>query len=177
MGLLKSRKGDIASLIYVIVVIFVLGLVLVLMNAMSDKLYSKLENNLNSSGAISPNSIAISKLQQIHQVDRVIWDYFFLAVFMVYIVSVGLSAYATRISPVFFWLYGILSLVGLLVGVISSNMYQAFITNNALSDVANRFPITNFVLGDYYPTIITLIICITLGLIFSKTPDRVEEFG
>ena len=115
---------------------------------------------------------ALDTLDTIKTKDQSIWDWAFLGIFLGSILAICLSAWAIRISPIFFWIYGILSLIVLAMGVILSNIWQEFAIEGTFTETIANFPITNAILGTYYPLVVTLIIVIMMGLLFGKPPQE-----
>lgn len=169
----KDKKGDIESIIFIVVMLFVIGVVFLLTNDLTHKLLTKMEGTLNSSESLN-STYTLDRVQTIRDKNDYVWDYGFLVLFMGSLLALGLTAYSSRISPVFFWFYVILCMVVLALGVILSNTWQELASNSAMAEVIVRFPITNFILGTYYPTIITGVIMFVIGLLFGKTPDNQE---
>lgn len=167
-----NKKADIASIIYIVIFIFVVGLVLFLVSHMNNLLFSGLENALGNS-TTGTGTEALVVTSQIKASDALIWDYAFLGIFMGSLIAIGLSAYAVRISPVFFWIYGLLSLVVLALGVMLSNTWQSWAGSPEFATSILRFPITNMILGTWYPTIVTGILVVAMGLIFGKPREGV----
>lgn len=171
-SLLYNRKGDIASLIYVVTILFAIGFILVFVNTLNHKLSVATENIFNQSETLQ-NSSAIPAIQKIRAVDDVAWDYAFLGIYVAIMLGLGMTSYATRINIAFFWVYIIMSLVVLMLGIMLSNAWQTAATNEQLSESVARFPITNFFLGSYAPTAITALILVTALLLFAKPPESI----
>lgn len=169
-----NKKGDIASLIYLVIVLFLIGFVFIFGNTLTHKLTTQMEATFNSSTAFNESS-AIPALQKIRTTDDLIWDWAFLALYVGSIAGLAVSAFSTRISVIFYWFYGIMSLGVLLIGVMLSNAWQAAVATDVLSESVTRFPITNFLLGSYAPLAVTAMIMITMILLFGKTPDGVQQ--
>lgn len=165
-----NTKGDIPSLIYLVIVIFLIGFVFIFGNTLTHKLTTQMEASYNSTAA-TQNSSAITALQKIRTTDDYIWDWAFLAIYIGSIAALAVSAYSTRISPIFYWFYGIMGLGVLLLGVMLSNTWQTAVSNPVFADSIGRFPITNFLLGTYAPLAVTAMIVITMILLFAKTPE------
>jgi hypothetical protein len=176
ISLIKNKRGDIPSLIYLVIIIGLIGFVFIFVNKLNHGLLTQEESILNSSIEFQ-NSSAITAIQSIRGVDDVAWDYAFLALYIGSICALGISAYSTRISPIFYWFYFIMSLGVLIIAVMMSNLWQAAVATDALSDSVSRFPITNFLLGSYYPIAVLVMIIITMILLFGKTPDGKGPFG
>lgn len=169
-SLFESKRGDIPSLIYIVVILGVIAFVFIFTSKLSHQLNTQMEIALNSSPEFE-NSSAIPAIQTIRDVNDWAYDYAFLALYIGSLIALGLTAYSTRISPVFYWVYALMSLAVLAVGVLISNTWQAATETEMLSDTVARFPITDFLLGSYYPLAVTALILITMILLFGKTPE------
>lgn len=165
-----NKKGDIPSLIYAVVILFAIGFIFIFMNTLNHKLFTTTEGIFNSSSQLN-NSQAIPTLQKIRATDDVAWDWAFLALYIGMMIALGMTAYATRISMAFYWIYIISSLFVLALGVAMSNGWQTAVSTGALQEAATRFPITNILLGSYAPIAVTALILITAILLFGKTPE------
>lgn len=166
-----NKKGDFESLLYLVIMIFVLGFIFIFTNTLNSKLSIAEESIFNSSTDFQ-NSSAIPALQKIRTVDNYAWDYGFLALYIGSIAALAVSAYSTRISTIFYWVYGLLSLGVLAVGVMLSNTWQATVDNPQMTEAVSHFPITNFLLGTYAPIAVTAMIMVVMILLFGKTPEQ-----
>ena len=164
-------KGDIPSILFAIISIVVIGIIFFFLNHVNDQLYTGLEDQLESNAKYNTSEI-IDPLEKIHRVDNSVWDYAFLAIAMGYFLALILSMYATRISAVFYWIYGLVAMFGLLLATILSNLWQEMVANGEFVTTLTRFPITNAVLGTYYPTLITAVLVIAMVLLFGKRPGE-----
>lgn len=168
--LINNKRGDIASLIYVVTIIFCIGFILIFVNKLNHQIFEAEEKIFNTSVEFQ-NSSAITAIQKIRSVDDVAWDYAFLGIYFAVMLGLGMTAYATRITIAFFWVYIVMALFVLALGVILSNAWQTAVQSDALSDVISRFPITNFLLGTYAPLAVTVLILVTVLLLFAKPPE------
>lgn len=168
-----NKKADFESILYGIISIVVIGIIIFVASHMNLQIYNKLDNTYFNNTPRNDSQAALA-LDDIRDVEGSrIWDYGFLAVFIGVLITLGLTGYAVRISPVFYWIYAILSLIVLLVGVFMSNAWQEFSSNSEFSATITRFPITNSLLGTYYPTVATAVIVIVMILLFAKTDEGV----
>lgn len=168
---IANKKGDIASIIYILAMLLVIAFVMVFGNKFMHDYTTKTEAILNSSSEFQ-NSSAITALQTIRSTDDVVWDWAFLAIYVGGVASLIFSSYLTRISGLFYWFYIVMSLIALTVGVMLSNAWQKAVENPILTDVVARFPITNFLLGTYAPLAVTAMILLTALFLFAKTPEN-----
>lgn len=169
-----NKKGDFESMIYVVILIFIIGFIFIFVNRLNHQFSITTESIFNSSDQLK-NSSAIPALQKIRNTEDNAWDYGFLAIYIGCILSLGVSAYSTRIHPIFYIIYGVLGLFVLVVGVMLSNAWQSAAENPEMTETITRFPITNFLLGSYAPLAITFMLVVFMVLLFGKTPDSEKE--
>lgn len=167
----KRQRGDIPSIIYFVVAIFVVGVIIFMASHVNLQIYQSLDKQL-ASNPTTNNTQALTSLQTIEATEGGhIWDYAFLGIFLGILLVLGLTGYSVRISPVFYWVYGVLSMLVLLIGVLLSNTWQAMAADPQFTATVARFPIMNFVLGTYYPTIVLGAVILVMILLFSKSAD------
>lgn len=170
MLLIQNKKGDIESIIYIVIFLAIVAIVLLLITNVNTDLFTQLEQNLNDSGYSGTE--AMTRTTEFKEVTQSrVWDYAFLGIFFGCLIAIGLSAYAVRISPVFYWIYGLLSLFVLGVGVILSNFWQELAGDPEFATTITQFPIMNSLLGTYYPVVVTAIIVIAMIILFGKPPE------
>jgi hypothetical protein len=166
---MKCKKAQFESKLLAIVVIFIIGVLLFFFNRLNNELYSGLDEWLNDSANEGTNySTARTALQGIQTVENSIWDFAFLAIFIGLIVQILLFSFATRINIAFFWIMVLLDLPLLVVGVVLSNVWQELASNPEFASTLARFPITNTLLGTYYPIAVVFIIFISSIILFGK---------
>ena len=83
-----------------------------------------------------------------------------------------LLSFATRINIAFYWIFAIVGVVVLIVGVVLSNVWQEMASQTEFATTITYFPITNAILGSYFPMIIVAILFITMIVLFGKPPER-----
>ncbi len=168
-----SKRGDFASIIFAVTLLFVIGIVFFFVNHLNQEIFTAMEDDLNDTYS---DAEAMKALSSWKESDQSIWDYAFLGIFLGVLMALGLTAYAIRISPVFYWIYGFLSLFVLVAGVVLSNMWQRAVAIPEFTTTLTRFPITDALLGSYYPLIVVVIVIISMIIIFGKPVAREEGF-
>lgn len=173
MGIKRlNRKGDFSTIIYLVAFLFIVAVVMLFTNKLNGEIFGELEDSLEDE---YNNTESINVLIDIKEKDSSgIWDYAFLGIFLGSLIAIGLSAWAIRISPVFFWIYGIMSLFVLGLGVVLSNVWQDMAADAEFASTISNFAITNMLLGSYYPLIVTGVIILTMGIMFGKPPEGGE---
>lgn len=164
----RNKKGDLPSLFYAIVAIFVAGIVVVVLAKMFYSMYDKLDVYMEGDASLN-DTVPDKAIDKIKVYEYSIWDYVILAIAISYLLFMAILAYSTRVNIVFYIIYAILSGVGLLIAVLASNTWQQMASTPSMADtITNRFPISNILLGSYFPTFVAVIILITIVLLFGK---------
>jgi len=171
-----NNKGDIPSIIYVVIAIFAVGVLFFFMNNITNKIYSGYEDFLESNPDYNDTE-AHTIITDIKEADNDVWDYAFLFIVIGMFMALMFTAFSTRISAIFFWVYVFLSILILFLGVMFSNIWQKMAANPEMATTLTRFPITNTILGTYYPTLVTTVIMVVMILLFGKFPSAERGYG
>ena len=171
-----NKKGDIPSILYAIVAVAVVGIIILFGSHLNNAVYDSFDDYFEGNPTFN-DTTAHQTVNEIQTKENSLWDYVFLGIAMGYLLITALSAYSTRISPVFYWIYGILSMVGLACAVLLSNAWQSMVAESVFTETVARLPITNLFLGSYYPTVATAIIVLSMVLLFGKNPNEGGGFG
>lgn len=163
-----NKKGsDIPSIIYAIGVIFAIGIMLVVMSFLALQIYQQLNTTLNDNPRINATQANIT-LTEIQDFEQSMWDYFFLAIVMAYVISMVILAFTTPTNPWLFAIFVVFGSLGLFIGVVLSNAWELFAQQNILSSTIDRFPITDLLLNNFYPLFITMILVLVMIMLFGK---------
>lgn len=168
---LFSKKSDISSIIYITIFLAISGVIIFFIVHLNIKLFTELEYALNDTEY--NESEAYDRTTEFKEKNESrLWDYAFLGIFMGSLMAIGLSAYSVRISPIFYWVYGILSMVVLVLGTMLSNIWQEMVSDPEFTTTLVHFPITNSILGTYYPMVVTAVIILAMVVLFGKPPGQ-----
>lgn len=169
-SIIKNKKGQFESYLLVFIMIFIVALVLFFLNTFNKEFYDKFDKYFNESETYNQSEahIVVEKLQAIEGSN--IWDWVFLAIFMGLIMQIVLFSFASRINVAFFWIMVIVDIPILIVAVILSNIWQSIASNPVFAETILRFPITNTILGTYYPTVVVVILFLAMIILFGKPP-------
>lgn len=168
----KDKRGQVESILYIVITLVIVGLILFFFNHLDEQLYSSLSNNFAENPTLN-NSIAHTTLDEIRDIERTsIWDWVFLAVFIGLNIQMVVLSFASRQNLAFFWIFVIVGLVILMLATVLSNIWQEVAANPEFVSTIARFPVTNTLVGSYFPTVITGIFYLFLIIIFGKFPNR-----
>jgi len=166
-----NKKAQFASILLVIITIFIIGIILFFFNRLNNELYDSLDEYFNDSEDYN-QSEAHQAVQDIRTVENSVWDYAFLAIFIGLLIQIVMFSFATRINIAFFWIMIIINIPLLIVGVVLSNIWQEVVANAEMVTTLARFPITNTLLGTYYPMVLTIIFFLVAIVLFGKRPGE-----
>lgn len=166
-----NKKGDFASIIYLVIILFIIGVFIFFMNHLTNQVYGSLDTYFDESAKYN-NTLAETAVEDINTADNSMWDYGFLGISIGLLITLIGSAYSTRISPIFYWLYAILGIIIMVLAVILSNTWQTLAANAEFANTITRFPITNALLGTYYPTFILAAMMLAIIFLFGKGNER-----
>lgn len=170
-----NKRGQIEGVILAVITLFVIGIILLFMNHMNKQVYDKFDKYMEESPDYN-NTEAHQVVEKLQDVEGGrIWDYAFLAIFIGMFIQMIVLAFASRTNVLFFWIFALLSIVILMLGVILSNIWQEIVAEPEFATTISRFTITNTILGTYYPTIITGLVFFGLIFLFGKFPGQTEE--
>jgi hypothetical protein len=169
---MENKKAQIQGVVLAVITLLIVGIILVFMNHMDKAIYQSFDDNFASNPELN-NTEAHTVVKQLNAIEGTnIWDYVFLAVFIGMFIQMIILAFASKTNVLFFWIYTLLGLIVLIVGTAVSNMWQQVASDPTLATTITRFPITNTILGSYFPTIVTGFIFLGMIFIFGKFPGE-----
>lgn len=166
-----KKQGQINSFVIMIILIFVIAMFIFMYNTIFSQLYSGFEDAIVSSQGNGTEAQIV--IQDIQDAENSSWDYGILAIVIGFFISMIILSINTPISPIFYWIYIIASGASFLVGITFSAIWQTWAADPSFATTLARFPITNTLLGAYWPTVMTAIFFIILILLFGKRPTQI----
>jgi len=167
-----NNRGQFETKLLIIVMIFIIGIILFFFSHVNKQLYDSLDEYFEDSEYA--NTTAHETLEDIQTLEGSnIWDWVFLAIYIGLVLQMIMFSFATRINVAFYWIYALLGMIILVVGTVLSNTWQAMVVNPEFAVTITRFPITNLILGSYYPLFITFILFIGMIILFGKRGNEV----
>lgn len=169
----KNKRGQFESVLIVVISMFIIGMVLFFMNHFDKQIYDKYDEYLGNNTDLSGTEahVAIRDIRDLEETN--IWDYAFLAIFVGLMIQLLLFSFATRINIAFYWLFAILGIIILIVGVMLTATWQELSINPEFGTTLARFPITNTLLGTYFTWVISFIVMISMIILFGKRPSEI----
>ena len=168
---MQNKKGQFESMIYLVITLIVLGIILFFFNHMNKQIYDKFDSYIETSDYNGTEAdVALGKLQAMEGSN--IYDYVFLAIFISMVMVMLLLSFSTRINVAFFWIFIILGVVIIVVGTLLSNVWQELAGNAEFATTITRFPITNSILGSYFPMVILAVVFLGMIALFGKPPGE-----
>ena len=167
-----EKKGQFQSMVLIVISIFIVAVVLLFMNHMNVEIYSSLDEYFLTSDDYNQTEAHNVTTQLLDLEKTNMWDWAFLAIFIGLVIQMLLLSFASRVNVAFFWIFVLLSILILIIGVILSNIWQEIAANPEFATTILRFPIANTLLGTFYPTAITAILFLGMIILFGKFPGQ-----
>lgn len=165
-----NKKAQVESFSVMILFIFIIAMFLFLWNSVFSGIYSGFEEALVTSSG--NDSLAVEAIRDIQDAENSSWDYGILAIFIAYLIAMLILSFSTPVSAIFYWIYVIASMGSFIVGMLMSAIWQTWVVDPAFTTTLARFPITNTLLGTYFPMVITGIFFLILIVLFGKRPTQ-----
>lgn len=148
--------------VYISVMVFALALGLLIIGFVSVTLTSHLANTT----AFSADPYAKAAIEGTsHVTDKL--DYLVMTVFLGMVLALIITSWYIGASPVFFFLYFVVILMGIVIGAILSNTWETVSTKALFSTVLGSFPMTNHILM-YLPLYIAVVGFLGMTIMFAK---------
>ena len=167
-----NKRGQVESIILVIVTIFIIGIIVFFMSHVNEKLYTALDVNFEGNPDLNDTEAhkAVQAFQEVEQGS--IWDFAFLAIFIGLMIQMLIFSFASRANIAFFWIFVIIGIISLVLGVMLSNIWQGVAANPEITATVARFPIMDTLLGSYFPMVVTAFIFLLMIVLFGKFPGQ-----
>lgn len=158
-----NKRGAIADVFFGIAFLFAFAVV----GLISLNITSEVTQGLNSTSVY--NSYSPETQAGINNIDDIgsMADTVFLIIFVGYILTLILSTLAVDFNPAFFWIFALLSILGVVVAVPFSNAYSEFLTTS-FSSYAADLTITQQVMLNL-PFVIAIISAVLLVSQYAKS--------
>jgi len=168
----KNKKGQAETIILTIVTIFIIGIIVFFMNHFNETFYSAMADTFEDNDKLN-NTEAHQALETFRDVERSsMWDFAFFIMFIGLMIQMMVFSFASRSNIAFFWIFIIVGVIALMLGVMLSNIWQGIAENPEFATTILRFPITNVLLGSYFPIVVTGFIFIFMIVLFGKFPGQ-----
>tara|TARA_R100001086_G_scaffold19443_2_gene9368 strand:+ start:2101 stop:2604 length:504 start_codon:yes stop_codon:yes gene_type:complete len=158
-----NRKGNVPDLIYILVILFSLGITIII----AANFYSQYTDSISLNPAFdNPTNTNIEASAETMLAS---WDYLFIFIFIGLIISTIVLGFRIRTHPVFFFISLILLIVVTILAGSLSNVYEQFTTNTTTSiqTTASSYTAMNFLFA-HLPLFIAFLGVVIMVIFYSK---------
>lgn len=161
-----ARKGDVNDGIVFIVTLFFLAVAFIAAAFINSKFSDIVSDTALNQSSAAPGIVqAIDNLSE-HGIQRA-----FVFLFAFLIIAMMMTSFMVRVHPAWFFLYIIFLGIAVLLSAILSNVYNAMIYDNALSEVAAQQTQINWIMQHSVKIVIGAV-ALSLIILFAKPPQR-----
>lgn len=163
-----NKKAQIQSTLAAIMLIFAVGVVVFLFGDIFYRFFVELSATAGNVTVMNNNATR-ETLDRAVNLYATSWDYVTLAVMFAVLISLIFLSYMTRVTPFFYWIYILFSLVVVIVTSLLSEVWTTITTQAVYADAVLRYPITNLILGRMFVTITFLVtVILVIAFMFGK---------
>ena len=166
-----NRKGNVPDLIYIIVILFSLGVTIII----AANFYGQYTDSIADNEAF--NNTVNTAVESDAETMLAALDYIFIFFFIGLIISTIVLGFQIRTHPVFFFISLILLIIVTILAGTMSNVYEQFTTNttSSISTTASNYTAMNFLFA-HLPLFIAFIGVVIMVIFYAK--DKfMEDIG
>jgi len=166
-----NRKGNVPDLIYIIVILFSLGVTIII----AANFYGQYTESIADNPAF--NNPVNTAVEADAETMLAALDYIFIFFFIGLIISTIVLGFQIRTHPVFFFISLILLIIVTILAGTMSNVYEQFTTNttSSIATTASNYTAMNFLFA-HLPLFIAFIGVVIMVIFYAK--DKfMEEMG
>jgi hypothetical protein len=162
---MKTKKGDIFQITFVIIIVLVMAILGLLVGKLSHEVTEQYKNPIFG---LNNTDKGMQSNQLIQTMSIPLMDFFIFFFFLGANIGLIVSAIKTKYSPTIIFLFILLLLIEILLASGVVNLYQGFSGEDSLAPVPSQMVLTNLLLSKYFPLIITVMGAIVLIFMYSK---------
>lgn len=164
----RNKKGNaIIEWIFIIIVVFIFGLIVLLNFDWYDEVYPEMVADLQENGAINES---IEALDTVHTDFPVVFDGLVLFVLVGLWIAVLVGAFLIDVHPVFFVVAVFILVISLIIALVLNNGVQDLLDDDVIS-VEDSFPITIWIFNNLF--IISCVVSFSILIVlFGKRGGR-----
>ena len=169
-----KKKAQFESILLVVIFAIIMGVIVFFFNHVNQQLYESLDEYFEEDPKYNDTIAPTTEKLRTFEESR-IWDNVVLAVYIGLLIQMLIFSFATRVSPVFFWLFVLSGIIIVITGAMLSNFWQEIVNQPQFAETLTRFPVTNALLGSYYPIAITAVLFLAMIILFGKPPGGPQQ--
>ena len=157
-----NKRGNVTDVLYLVVVLFFIGIFCFI----GFWTYSRVTGLMINSSVINESSRAVDALT-ISQDKSSMWDYFAMAVFIGFAISIIVTGWFIGGNPLFMVIYFLVLSCGVVVTMVLSNVWESFSTASVFGFATSPLPITNWLLSNL-PIVLVIVGFLGMVAMFGK---------
>jgi len=166
--LLKNKKGDFASIVIALVIIFVFAVTSIVFS----HAFLKAVSNLKMQGGLSNNSISVIETVEDRTIPLLDYAVFFIMIAL--FIGLIISSIYVRVHPAWLVAFLIALIIVIVLAGQFTNIFDAISSNDELSSTASNFTLTNLIMKKtggvpVLPTIFLVLGVIIVVVLYGKS--------
>ena len=163
-----NNKGQLQSTVLAVFLVFAIGIVVFFFGDVFFRLFTELNVAVTTNPAIN-STLTAETTETAVDLYATAWDYVTVAVMIGILISLITTAFLTRISPAFYWIYILFGIIIVIAGSMFSVLWQTITEQSIYADAVTRYPMTDAILGNNFILIaVSLFVILAIIFIFGK---------
>ena len=169
--MVKYKKGDVATVIFVAFILFVIGLGMFVGHMVLNKIIPELESAYNDTYSGSDDSEVFKKATQ--ATDKM--DTVYLGLFIGFLIAMVVTSYLTPAHPAMMGIFFLVVMILVVVAATLSNVWERFTDNAAFTTTTLSFPKTELIMN-YLPWYIGVIGLVSMVILYMRYKNEQVMF-
>jgi len=161
---IKNKKADLTSIIIIVCILFIFSLIAIF----GGYVILEVSKEIKTIPEFQNNTVETT-VNFIQDNANNFLDFFIFILFIGLVIGLIIFSSTIEISPVYIGVFIMLMIIVIFLAGIFANMFSEIIEDEEISNSANQFKLTKFVLGSNFPIIILGVIIITLVILYGKS--------
>lgn len=164
-SLIKSKKGDIFQVLFMLVLVFAVAVVGLICLILTTHVNEGWYNTPNFNETV----IAKQSIDTLQDSAPKLTDYTVFFLFLGLNIGVIVGAVRTNFSATIIILFIFLTFFSILVAAGLVNMYQGLAQSSSVVDISSDLRLTNFIFSKYTPLLISIICTLVMLIMYGKS--------
>jgi hypothetical protein len=168
---IKNKKGDISSLIFIIVIVLALALFSIFISYFANQLTTNLKETAAEAGVTDIRVNETMDSMQTNVTDM--FDYLWFAIFIGLVIAMIIFSFLVPTHPIFFPIFVIVWVISIVISGPVANIWLNATVNTALNQTAASYGMMNYIMS-HLPWFIGVIGALMLVVLYAKRKHDME---
>lgn len=163
VSIMKSKKGDVATIVFIVFVLILSGIAMFVGHMILNKIIPEVEEMYNDSySEYGDSEIFQEAVSATNMFDKV-----FFGLFVGFLIAMIVTSFFTPTHPIMIGIFMMVVMILVIVTAVLSNVWVEMSTNDIFTDTLVAFPITDVIMN-YMPWFIGTIGLVSMVILYLR---------